>query len=276
MAKRRRYPWTLLGIDKTDDLRAIKIAYAAKLKVTRPEENAEAFQELVAARDAALIHAGGTSRFDIKTVKSHEEDEICGGPRGSKRQAIEPIELPEFHNGDPEFEANDSSVNDGANQNIEVISNFLDPDNKHPSFNGVEEALKTVKALGIDERLSIEDDLLLLVDKYLYAVEADPFLKRGLATGSSFLWNERNRMILALDAEFGWTENDRRLTESHLLEDQALADRLQRLKNPQLPQQTGQVETIIGWRRYVGYAVLAYFGLVLLRLLFVQAQRWIN
>ena len=49
-----RYPWTVLGLPPTQDERAIRKAYAAKLRVTRPDENPRGFQELREARDAAL------------------------------------------------------------------------------------------------------------------------------------------------------------------------------------------------------------------------------
>jgi len=46
--------WASLGIDPTADVRAIKRAYARKLKHTRPDEDPEAFQELNDAYQTAL------------------------------------------------------------------------------------------------------------------------------------------------------------------------------------------------------------------------------
>jgi hypothetical protein len=47
-------PLGWLGLKPDADERAVKRAYAARLKTTRPEDNPEGFAQLVAARDAAL------------------------------------------------------------------------------------------------------------------------------------------------------------------------------------------------------------------------------
>lgn len=49
--------WEVLGIDKTEDDKAIKKAYAKKLRIYHPEEDPEGFQRLREAYDLALKYA---------------------------------------------------------------------------------------------------------------------------------------------------------------------------------------------------------------------------
>ena len=46
--------WTVLGLEPTSDERAVLRAYAKKLRETRPEDDPEGFQRLLAAREQAL------------------------------------------------------------------------------------------------------------------------------------------------------------------------------------------------------------------------------
>ena len=63
-------PWKTLGLDgPTKDLKAIKRAYAAKLKTTRPEEDPEGFMALRDALDAAKRYAEFQNRNDDNIIR---------------------------------------------------------------------------------------------------------------------------------------------------------------------------------------------------------------
>jgi curved DNA-binding protein CbpA len=63
--------WERLGIEKTDDERAIKRAYAKKLKTIRPDEDPKHFQTLREARDEAIYLA----KYDFDYDYDWEEEE---------------------------------------------------------------------------------------------------------------------------------------------------------------------------------------------------------
>ena len=70
----QRSLWAILGTEPTGDERAIKRAYAKRLKVTRPEDDPEAFQELRDAYEYALHHA---PRFAEELAELREEAEVA-------------------------------------------------------------------------------------------------------------------------------------------------------------------------------------------------------
>ncbi|WP_428035411.1 RDD family protein [Amphritea sp.] len=66
--------WQILGIDNTTDLKVIKRAYAAKLKVTKPDEDPEGFKRLHAAYKQACQFAKNTATADKQVVHQRVEE----------------------------------------------------------------------------------------------------------------------------------------------------------------------------------------------------------
>ena len=62
--------WELLGIEPTQDTLVIRRAYAARLKHTRPDDDAQAYQALREAYDLALM---------LASMPSVDEDEDAVG-----------------------------------------------------------------------------------------------------------------------------------------------------------------------------------------------------
>ncbi|WP_020558078.1 hypothetical protein [Thiofilum flexile] len=66
-------PWDELGIAATNDKKLIKKAYAQRLKVTRPEENAAAFQALYEAYQQALSAADYSKDYQDQAEEEKAE-----------------------------------------------------------------------------------------------------------------------------------------------------------------------------------------------------------
>lgn len=76
----KRFPWSVLELPAKSDAKDIRRAYAQKLKVTRPDDDAEAFQQLVQARDYALElaarnQARAKAKLDIIQNNAGQENE---------------------------------------------------------------------------------------------------------------------------------------------------------------------------------------------------------
>lgn len=93
--------WTLLGIERFSDKKIIKIAYAKKLKQTRPDEDPEGFQQLYCAYKTALNWVPevdhGTSSWmlledevDLGTIKEPSDHDLAQVVIESLQRPIEP------------------------------------------------------------------------------------------------------------------------------------------------------------------------------------------
>jgi hypothetical protein len=68
-------PWALLGISRQAGERDVKKAYARLLKIVRPDQDIEAFQNLVGARDTALAFARRAATPASPATRDHEARE---------------------------------------------------------------------------------------------------------------------------------------------------------------------------------------------------------
>lgn len=83
-------PWSILGIRATTDEREIKRAYAGRLKVTRPEDDPQGFQQLRDAYEAALRLAKFANEHGAQFGDKDEDGEehgSGGAPRPQEQPA---------------------------------------------------------------------------------------------------------------------------------------------------------------------------------------------
>lgn len=102
-------PWDTLGIEPTNDIRAIKKAYSAKLKTARPDDDAAAYQALREAYEAAQwwVNQGLVTPLDeVAPVSGHAkpvDDDHTAHPL--ETQAQESIHIPLAEAVEPELHA---------------------------------------------------------------------------------------------------------------------------------------------------------------------------
>jgi hypothetical protein len=83
------YPWSILGIAPTVDEKAIRKAYALKLRDSRPDENPAGFQALREARDCAL-----QERFYLDEAGNDDENERATASTDASSLRPAPVSAP--------------------------------------------------------------------------------------------------------------------------------------------------------------------------------------
>ena len=92
--------WKILEINSTSDEKAIRRAYAKKLKVTRPDEDPAGYQALRAAFDEALIQAAYQREYEERAAAncadSLREEEADLAELSSESADESPLQAGEF------------------------------------------------------------------------------------------------------------------------------------------------------------------------------------
>jgi DnaJ-like protein len=222
--------WSALGVSPEADESEIKKAYARLLKAVRPDEDAEAFQELVEARNAALAYARRLNARRSKRPPLEEPErlqasvevfepnaQIADAPR--PRIAREEPAAVETPLASPAVE--DSQAN--AADLLNVILSGLKLDAKAPELEGAKEAIGGLAILSASARKLAEPELLQALAPLLPVISDR--LMRGRSRGffQRLFSQERKdpegaqraaaQLDLArrLNEEFGWTQSDRRV-----------------------------------------------------------------
>ena len=158
-----RGPWKTLGLDgPTKDLKAIKRAYAAKLKVTRPEEDPEGFMALRDALDAAKRYAG---RQHPGTIDAQPTPPVTTTAPARDTENRPPTVISQASEDIPGGIANDGPTADHIMASVETV--LKTPSEIHDAQAWLK-ALKDTAGLDIDEYDRLEyrltDRLLVLYD----------------------------------------------------------------------------------------------------------------
>jgi hypothetical protein len=237
------YPWSVLGIAKTTDERVIKSAYAAKLKVTRPEVDAVKFQKLVAARDEAISRANNVA-------KKVELQPVTIKLKAKKKPKKVTTTKEEYLPNPCEFEID----------HVANLCKCLSPQAIRHDFKSVGNSLEALKQFSIDEKAQAEWKLLEASQKYLCPDDDDATDndKNNKHAGL------KNHLLLKLDEEYAWTQNDRHVQEMLFWKSEDFIDHLQILKAGGQMQQPPKPQ-MSRIQKAVGYFALAMFALQILR-----------
>ncbi len=223
------FPWSVLGIKKTSDVRVIKSAYAAKLKVTRPDDDPVAFQRLVEARDRAIIQSK-TAVARIGSVAEPEErpqqSKSSATPRKKKPGTTAKRIVSAEQSPQPQAELRSSLPNI-----VDAIAQILDNDEKDPTQQDIDEVAKALQEMPLAQKIQSEVDILSAVNQYLLNDKQE---KRKLWEQDRKLWqlSYRTYLIATLNAEYAWTENERHVQSLGWFLEPDFSERLRKTIDP--------------------------------------------
>ncbi len=230
------YPWTVLGLDGPASEAEIRRAYARRLKLVRPDEDAEAFQELVGAR-ALAVDLASAPRLESVTAEAGDE------PKGALEHAIHvddhalhmaDIEQPASRgDGLPFFMAPPISPPEAPtspelprSEGVEVIRRRLQALEKSAILRFTlspewSDLLKEITLLPVGDVRRLEKPLVQALARIVLSPEVfkpAPFLSRFTRTGQ-FRVSSRFHdplyldLLTGVDALRGWSESDAALFE---------------------------------------------------------------
>ncbi|MEL7297701.1 MAG: hypothetical protein AAGJ86_08545, partial [Pseudomonadota bacterium] len=135
--------WGILGVAQTHDQKAIKRAYAAKLKVTRPDADPAGYQALRAAFDAAIRYAKHTQQRRSEPSQPHSP---IAPPITLDVVSVDGYDLrrsePEDTDSQASMHANASHQVALDNEAHQIATETSSDANAHPAQQAIDQALE--------------------------------------------------------------------------------------------------------------------------------------
>jgi hypothetical protein len=284
------YPWSVLGIRPSSKDIDIKRAYAAKLKLHRPDDDPTSFQQLVEAKELALVIAS-----EERAAENDSEEAVRGSPRSNGHEDTinsSANRIPELQSDVPEIAIpslstteNQQQKNEGlgtdeasgpwsqqsdilANIVVKDIKTYLSSSSEEAAFKLALGAVDNIQRLTIADKTSIESELLNTVSEALPTIH---YLQSQPGYQTQIAFRNRRKIIYRIDLQYGWTTDDQRIARDFWLENESFADQLQLLIDPDRASQTPQHEIryeMPAWQKFIGILVLSLMSLKVMGVLF--------